>query len=779
MNNASFAALLLFLLAIPASSGAEYHVALDGRDSNPGSRVAPFRTIQHAAALAQPGDIVTVHAGTYRERVNPPRGGTSDRERIVYQAAPGERVEIKGSEVVTNWAPVQAGVWKVTLPNSFFGSFNPYRDLIRGDWFESRGRPHHTGAVYLNGDWLIEAAKLEEVLMPPGTVPAWLSPSGPEYLVNVAWLRPDNQPEPAGRIPAASYTSQQGVQKAPCSEGGECIGWIDAGDWVRFDQVNLGSGAENILLRAASATSGGTVEVRLGDPEGELLGSVPVPNTGGWQSWSSFRAPIKRTAGTRSLCLVFKGGPASQEKKMASAPSLWFAQVDESSTTIWAQFQVNPNEHLTEINVRQTVFYPDKPGRDFITVRGFALHQAATPWAPPTAEQMGLLGTHWSRGWVVESNVISHSVCSGIALGKYGDQYDNTSANTAEGYVKTIERALANGWHKDRVGGHLIRGNTISHCEQAGIVGSLGAAFSTVTGNTIHDIHVRRLFTGAEMAGIKFHAAIDSVISHNHIFRTCLGLWLDWMAQGTRVSGNLFHDNAGQDLFVEVNHGPFVVDNNLFLSPVSLLDMSEGGAYAHNLFTGRIISRPELGRQTPFHPPHSTQVAGLVNIQGGDNRFYNNILVGTGQPGPEAGTPAPKDPQWTGGSGLWVYNYRALPTTASGNVFYRGAVPCERESDALVLTQVDPEIRLISPQWQLHSRAGADLPASHKTKLVTTALLGKAAIPGVAYENADGSPLAIDTDYFGNKRSATRPTPGPFEDPSAAPRSVHKGLGAL
>ena len=62
-------------------------------------------------------------------------------------------------------------MWKVTLPNSFFGSFNPYSDLIRGDWFDPRGREHHTGAVYLNGDWLIEAAKLEEVLMPAGHQP--------------------------------------------------------------------------------------------------------------------------------------------------------------------------------------------------------------------------------------------------------------------------------------------------------------------------------------------------------------------------------------------------------------------------------------------------------------------------------------------------------------------------------------------------------------------------------------------------------------------------------
>ncbi len=106
------------------------------------------------------------------------------------------------------------------------------------------------------------------------------------------------------------------------------------------------------------------------------------------------------------------------------------------------------------------------------------MRHAATPWAPPTAEQVGLIGTHWSKGWIIENNVVSHSVCSGIALGKHGDEFDNTSQDTAEGYVKTIERGLARGWNKDTVGHHVVRDNTVSHCEQAGIVGSLGPAFS-------------------------------------------------------------------------------------------------------------------------------------------------------------------------------------------------------------------------------------------------------------------------------------------------------------
>jgi hypothetical protein len=51
------------------------------------------------------------------------------------------------------------------------------------------------------------------------------------------------------------------------------------------------------------------------------------------------------------------------------------------------------------------------------------------------------------------------------------------------------------------------------------------------------------------------------------------------------------------------------------------------------------------------------------------------------------------------------------------------------------------------------------------TTLVTTDLLGKAKIPGVAYENPDGSAVKIDIDYFGKPRNETNPTAGPFEAP--------------
>jgi len=741
MKMRKVALIVLIALFARSVSAREYHVSVNGRDTNDGSASQPLKTISAAAQRAQAGDMITVHAGTYRERVTPPRGGESDQKRIVYQAAPGEKAVIKGSEVVKGWQKVQNDTWKAVVPNSLFGDFNPYSDLIHGDWFDRRGRDHHTGAVYLNGHWLFEAAKLDDVLKPIGDA-AGYGPGAQQYLLNVAWLRPGEGTGNAKRIPAVGFAAQQGVQKAACSEGGECIGWIEQGDWVRYEKIDFGQGTRQVEIRAASETTGGVIEIRLDVPDGELLGACSVPNTGGWQSWRSFNVKIKPVSGVRTLCLVFRG-PQSDASNM----ELWFAEVDASNTIIWAQFKgVNPNEAEVEINVRRTVFYPDKPGINFITVRGFTLLHAATPWAPPTAEQIGLIGTHWSKGWIIEDNEIAYSTCVGVTLGKYGDQWDNTSQNTAEGYVETINRALKNGWSKENIGHHIVRNNHISNCEQAGVVGSMGAVFCTITGNVIHDIHIRRLFSGAEMAGIKIHGAIDTEISHNHIYRTCLAVWLDWMAQGTRVTRNLFHDND-TGLFVEVDHGPFMVDNNLFLSGRALLDMSEGGAYVHNLFTGPLEPHPELSRETPFHKAHSTGVAGLQKIEGGDDRYFNNLFVGP--------------------NGLAPYDKAARPMQMAGNVFLKGAKAAKAEQNPLAPPEFDPEIKLAEEKDGIYLHITLDKAWCEKQprQLVTTELLGRAKVPDLPYEQPDGSPLRIDTDYFGKKRPAKNPTPGPFENP--------------
>jgi len=84
-------------------------------DSNPGSKESPFLTINKAAQVLQPGERVVVMAGVYRERIDPPRGGSSPDKMISYEAAPGADVVVKGSRLVkTGWQPSTG--FKLELP---------------------------------------------------------------------------------------------------------------------------------------------------------------------------------------------------------------------------------------------------------------------------------------------------------------------------------------------------------------------------------------------------------------------------------------------------------------------------------------------------------------------------------------------------------------------------------------------------------------------------------------------------------------------------------------
>lgn len=622
MKKLSISILVLLTMICTTIVAKEYHVSISGSDQNNGSETNPFKTIWQAVQYAYPGDIITVHEGTYREWVNPIRGGESDEKRIVFRAAPGEKVEVKGSETVTGWEKVNNGVWKVSIQNAFFKDYNPYQDLIFGDWFYDMGRIHHTGEVFLNGKSLFEKETKDKVLNP---------------------------------IP----------------------------------------------------------DSKILDPEGSTY--------------------------------------------------TWYCETSEMTTTIWANFHdFNPNKELVEISTRPTCFYPEQPGIDYITISGFHISQAATQWGAPTAEQIGMIATHWNKGWIIENNVISNSKCSGITLGKERGTGHNVWSNdkSIDGsihYVETTFRTLQNGWNKDNVGGHIVRNNEIFACEQTGICGSMGAAFSTIENNHIHHIWTKRQFRGAEIGGIKFHAPIDAIIKKNRIHDCGRGLWLDWMTQGTRVSGNLFYNNDREDLFLEVNHGPYVIDNNIFLSPNSLRNQSQGGAYVHNLFVGGIYMWAEPNRFTPYHYAHTTAVAGLSTIYSGDDRYYNNIFVG-----PENKKSVDKNYK----PGLESYNKTKLPVFINDNVYYYGAKAYKNEASNTASLAYNPKIKLIENDDGVYLYITLDPTYfTHKGTIITSDFLGKAKIPNTSYENPDGAFMKIGEDYFGALRVNDQVTAGPFSNP--------------
>lgn len=615
--------ILTFLLIcnVNVLNAREYHVSVKGKDSDGGSAAFPFRTISKAALVAEPRDVVIVHGGTYREWINPYRGGESDSIRIVYRAAEGEKVEIKGSEVVSGWVKDKNGLWKVTLPDSFFGNYNPFLDTVYGDWFNRQGRVHHTGDVFLNGKSLYEMENLDKVIHPV-------------------------------------------IQKG------------------------------------------------IADSTGSLYA--------------------------------------------------WYCESSDGATTIWANFQkFNPNRELVEVSARRTVIWPDKPAVSFITFSGFDISQAATQWAAPTAEQVGMIATHWNKGWIIENCSIHDTKCSGITLGKEKYTGHNVWSSDAENinrdgnihYIEVLFNVIRNGWDRESVGSHTVRNNEIYNCEQAGICGSMGAVFSTIENNHIHDIWTKRQFSGAEIAGIKFHAAVDAFIGHNNIHNCGRGIWLDWMTQGTRVSANLLYSNDLEDLFLEVNHGPYVVDNNIMLSPVSVRNQSQGGAYTHNLFAGAVYMWPEPNRFTPYFLPHSTDIKALTTILSGDDRFYNNVFIGWGNKAPRDSRLKP---------GLQVYNNAKLPVSISGNLYLNGALPSDFDksllSDAAFNPQ--PEFEVIDGTLYLHMNTNELF--FNKVSIITSSILGNARIPRAPFDNPDYTDLIIDRDYQGLRRTPANNIAGPF-----------------
>jgi hypothetical protein len=168
-------------------------------DNGPGTRERPFRTINKAAHVLQPGGRVVIASGVYRECVRPVRGGTGPARMIGYEAAPGARVFIKGSEVLTQgWqqravsafrrmpnpqaAAPEMTTWEHELTEAMFpDAYNPFalpsapadrswldtKTVDMGPYFRRRG------LVFVDGKPLEPMEQLRELASPqlPGPPP--------------------------------------------------------------------------------------------------------------------------------------------------------------------------------------------------------------------------------------------------------------------------------------------------------------------------------------------------------------------------------------------------------------------------------------------------------------------------------------------------------------------------------------------------------------------------------------------------------------------------------
>jgi hypothetical protein len=501
------------------------------------------------------------------------------------------------------------------------------------------------------------------------------------------------------------------------------------------------------------------------------------------------KTPVRREIGKDAPILNHPARIAHPEDTL----KVWYAEVDEEVTTIYANFAgADPNQEEVEINVRQFCFYPDKPGRNYITVRGFEIAQAATPFVPPTADQPGMIGAHWSKGWIIENNDLHDSKCSAVSIGKDRQTGHNFSTRRQDkpGYqyqMEAVFRAEEIGWNRDRIGSHIIRNNVIHDCGQNGIVGHMGCVFSEIYGNHIYNIAAKKEFYGWEIGGIKLHAAIDVYIHHNRFDHSTLGIWLDWEAQGTRVSNNLFYAND-RDLMIEVTSGPCLVDNNIFASVNTIDNIAQGTAFVNNIFNGKWRREDVLDRATPYHFAHSTKVLGYAFIYSGDDRIYNNIFEYR-----EKNTEV-KDTYFSGtkdydghltsideytdtlrAMGLYEDHVKFFkvrqPVYIANNAYTNGAEHFDREEGAYETPEsLDLQITEETDGVYMEIKIPAALSEA-KGKIHGTDTLGRARLSECIYDAPDGSRITLDEDYFGKRRSGSASI-GPIEGLTAGKNRI-------
>ncbi len=175
-------------------------------DNGPGTRERPFRTINKAAQVLQPGERVVIASGTYRECVRPVRGGTGPTQMISYEAAPGATVFVKGSEILKDgWQPesismgfrggggqngqgaAQIPVWQYELTGTMFpDAYNPFslasapgdrswldtKSVDMGPYFRRRGLAFVDGKPLEPMEQLRELARAQLPGPPPPGQPA-------------------------------------------------------------------------------------------------------------------------------------------------------------------------------------------------------------------------------------------------------------------------------------------------------------------------------------------------------------------------------------------------------------------------------------------------------------------------------------------------------------------------------------------------------------------------------------------------------------------------------
>ena len=110
-----------------------------------------------------------------------------------------------------------------------------------------------------------------------------------------------------GRIEAESYTAMSGIATEATADtgGGQNVGYIDTGDWLDYAVTVQTAGTYTVQFRVAGFAANAQLQLKAGST---VLATVPVPSTGGGQTWTTVSASAALLAGSQTLRVAITGG---------------------------------------------------------------------------------------------------------------------------------------------------------------------------------------------------------------------------------------------------------------------------------------------------------------------------------------------------------------------------------------------------------------------------------------------------------------------------------------
>jgi hypothetical protein len=346
------------------------------------------------------------------------------------------------------------------------------------------------------------------------------------------------------KVEAENYTNHYGTQKETTSDagGGQNLGYIDYGDWMDYAINPATAGTYNISVRVASTSTGGQVQLKKLD--GTVLGTVTLPNTGGWQTWQTATGTVTLAAGQQTLRLY--------ASTYINFNINWFELTSGTSgggstvTTIKLEA-----EAFTAQNGIQTENTSDAGGGQnigYVDINDWMDYSVNTPAAGNYAVNLRVAATSVGK---LEIRNSAGTVLATVAVPNTGgyQAWQTVTANIAlpAGQQTLRIHAASNGWNLNwweiignsgsittRVAGEAeiiestalsITPNLITERFQLGITNDLTGAVSVQVLDLQGAVQKQFSLTKTNIGAVQFYLSLSGVSAGNYEVKVTMGDW--------------------------------------------------------------------------------------------------------------------------------------------------------------------------------------------------------------------------------------------------------------